>query len=41
MLPPTKLSDVEKAQRDVVDTALKLASQGKLTLPGNGNEELV
>jgi flagellar motor switch protein FliG len=41
LLPPTKLSDVEKAQRDVVDTALKMASQGKLTLPGNSTEELV
>jgi flagellar motor switch protein FliG len=41
LLPPTKLSDVEKAQRDVVDQALKMSAQGKLQLPGHGTEELV
>ena len=43
MMPPTKLSDVEKAQRDVVDTAMKMSQQGKLALPasGGGGEKLV
>jgi flagellar motor switch protein FliG len=39
MMPPTKLSDVEKAQRDVVDTAMKMSQQGKLALPSSGGGE--
>lgn len=40
-LPPTRLSDVERAQREAVECALRLADQGKITLPGAGGEELV
>ncbi len=40
-LPPTRLSDVEKAQREIVDTALRLVAEGKLTLPGRGGDKLV
>ncbi len=41
MLPPTRLSDVEAAQRDIVEAATRLASAGRLVLPTNGGEELV
>lgn len=39
-MPPTRLSDVEKAQREVVEVALKMAAEGRLVLPG-GAEEMV
>jgi flagellar motor switch protein FliG len=35
---PKRLSEVETAQREVVDSAMKLAAEGKLTLPGRGGE---
>jgi flagellar motor switch protein FliG len=35
---PKRLSEVEAAQREVVDAAMKLAAEGKLTLPGRGGE---
>jgi flagellar motor switch protein FliG len=35
---PKRLSEVESAQREVVDAAMKLASVGKLTLPTRGGE---
>lgn len=35
---PKRLSEVEAAQREVVEAALKLASEGKLTLPARGGE---
>jgi flagellar motor switch protein FliG len=35
---PKRLSEVEAAQREVIDAAMKLASEGKLTLPGRGGE---
>jgi len=41
LLPPTKLSDVENAQREAVEVAMRLAEAGKLVLPGGGSEELV
>lgn len=40
-LPPTRLSDVEKAQREILDTAMRLVAEGKLTLPGRGGDKLV
>ena len=38
---PVKLSDVEKAQQEIVDTALRLESEGKIIVAGRGGEELV
>jgi flagellar motor switch protein FliG len=35
---PKRLSEVEAAQREIVDAAMKLASEGKLTLPSRGGE---
>ena len=35
---PKRLSEVEAAQREVVDAAMKLGAEGKLTLPGRGGE---
>lgn len=35
---PKRLSEVEAAQREVVDAAMKLAAEGKLTLPKRGGE---
>jgi flagellar motor switch protein FliG len=34
--PPKRLSDVEAAQREIVEAAMKLAGEGKLTLPARG-----
>jgi flagellar motor switch protein FliG len=39
LMPPTRLSDVEAAQREVVECATRLASDGRLTLPGGGSGE--
>lgn len=41
LLPPTRLSDVEKAQREVLEVATRLAAEGQLTLPGGGGEKMV
>ena len=35
---PKRLSEVEAAQREIVDAAMKLASEGKLTMPNRGGE---
>jgi flagellar motor switch protein FliG len=35
---PKRLSEVEAAQREVVDSAMKLAAEGKLTMPTRGGE---
>jgi flagellar motor switch protein FliG len=35
---PKRLSEVEAAQREVIDAAMKLAADGKLTMPGRGGE---
>lgn len=35
---PKRLSEVEAAQREVIEAAMKLAGEGKLTLPGRGGE---
>jgi len=35
---PKRLSEVEAAQREVVEAAMKLASEGKLTMPARGGE---
>jgi flagellar motor switch protein FliG len=36
--PPKRISEVEAAQREVVETAMKLAAEGKLTMPARGGE---
>jgi flagellar motor switch protein FliG len=38
-MPPVRLSEIEKAQRAVVDAAVRLAGEGKLVLPKGGGEE--
>ncbi len=40
-MPPTRLSDVETAQREIVALASRLAQEGRLVLPSAGGEELV
>jgi flagellar motor switch protein FliG len=35
---PKRLSEVENAQREVVESAMKLAAEGKLTMPARGGE---
>lgn len=35
---PKRLSEVEAAQREVVEAAMKLAAEGKLTMPARGSE---
>ena len=39
-MPPTRLADVESAQREVVESAMRLVADGRLSLPGRG-EKLV
>ncbi|MEO8698382.1 MAG: FliG C-terminal domain-containing protein [Kofleriaceae bacterium] len=34
--PPKRISEVEAAQREVVESAMKLAAEGKLTMPARG-----
>lgn len=41
LMPPTRLSEVERAQREIVECAMRLASEGQLTLPTGGGEQLV
>ena len=41
IMPPVRLSEVEKAQRQIVDIAVRLAGEGKITLPSGGGEKLV
>ncbi|MBN2526196.1 MAG: hypothetical protein JXR76_07370 [Deltaproteobacteria bacterium] len=38
---PVKLSDVERAQQEIVDTALRLESEGAIVVSGRGGEEIV
>jgi flagellar motor switch protein FliG len=38
MMGPTKLADVEKAQTDIVTVALRLRTEGKLTVVGMGGD---
>ena len=41
LLPPTKLTEVEKAQREIVECLMRLATEGKIALPKMGGEKLV
>jgi flagellar motor switch protein FliG len=38
---PVRVSDVEKAQQNIVKVARRLEAEGKLILAGRGGEELV
>ena len=40
MMAPVRLSDVEKAQQNIVELAMRLAGEGKLTIKGRGEEML-
>jgi flagellar motor switch protein FliG len=39
LMPPTRLSDVEKAQREIVEIATRLAGENRLVLPGSSSSE--
>ena len=41
LLPPTRLSDVERAQREIVESAMRLGAEGRITMPGNSGDKLV
>ncbi len=41
LLPPTRLSDVERAQREIVESAMRLGAEGRITMPGPASEKLV
>lgn len=41
LLRPMRLSEVEEAQRAIVDVALRLGEEGRINLPMGGAEELV
>jgi flagellar motor switch protein FliG len=41
LLPPKRLSEVEAAQREIVETAMRLASDRQLVLPAAVAEEMV
>lgn len=41
LLRPMRLSEVEEAQRAVVEVAMRLAEEGRIELPRGGNEEMV
>ena len=41
LLPLTKLSEVEKAQRDAVEVVIRLSEAGQVNMPGAGGEEMV
>jgi len=41
LLPPTRLSDVERAQREIVESAMRLGAEGRITMPGPQSEKLV
>jgi flagellar motor switch protein FliG len=38
-MPPTKLSDVEKSQRVIIDAARQLEGEGKITIAGGSEED--
>jgi flagellar motor switch protein FliG len=41
VMGPVRLSEVEQAQQEIVDTALRLEAESKLVIAGRGGEELV
>jgi flagellar motor switch protein FliG len=41
LMPPMRLSEVESAQRTIIEAAQRLSNEGKLTLPGGDKEKMV
>lgn len=41
MMPPMRLADVEGAQREIVEAAMRLSSEGRIALPGSKSEKMV
>ena len=41
LMPPMRLADVEGAQREIVEAAMRLSSEGRLSLPGSKSEKMV
>jgi flagellar motor switch protein FliG len=41
LLPPTRLSDVERAQKEIIEIVQRLAAEGKITMPGRASEAMV
>ncbi len=41
LMPPKRLTEVEEAQREVIESAMRLASEGQITMPGGGSDEMV
>jgi flagellar motor switch protein FliG len=41
LMPPMRLADVESAQREIVEAAMRLSSEGRLSLPGSKSERMV
>ena len=41
LMPPMRLAQVEGAQREIVETAMRMSSEGRLTLPGSSSEKMV
>jgi flagellar motor switch protein FliG len=39
LAPPTRLSEVERAQREVIEVVQRLAAEGKVNMPGRGGGE--
>ena len=39
--PPTKLSEVEQAQKDILSIARKLSDAGEISLGGGGGDDLI
>lgn len=41
LMPPMRLAEVETAQREIVETAMRMSSEGRLSLPGSKSEKMV
>lgn len=41
LMPPKRLTEVEEAQRDVIESAMRLSAEGQITMPGGGSDEMV
>lgn len=41
LMPPMRLAEVETAQREIVETAMRMSSEGRLALPGSKSEKMV
>ncbi len=41
IMPPQRLSDVERAQQEIVEIAMRLEAEGKIQIAGHGGEQFV